>query len=60
MERESRGEWRRGWPLVLAAMLGIGFGPGLFQNVSSLFIDGVTREMVESHFKPVSNDLFFD
>ncbi|MGJ3627484.1 hypothetical protein AB5I41_11905 [Sphingomonas sp. MMS24-JH45] len=25
-------------------MLGIGFGPGLFQNVSSLFIDGVTRE----------------
>jgi MFS family permease len=44
MERESRAEWRRGWPLVLAAMLGIGFGPGLFQNVSSLFIDGVTRE----------------
>lgn len=44
MERESRGEWRGGWPLVLAAMLGIGFGPGLFQNVSSLFIDGVTRE----------------
>jgi enoyl-CoA hydratase/carnithine racemase len=23
-------------------------------------IEGVTREMVESHFKPVSNDLFFD
>ncbi|MDP1750688.1 MAG: enoyl-CoA hydratase/isomerase family protein [Reyranella sp.] len=23
-------------------------------------IDGVTRELVEEHFKPVSNDLFFD
>jgi enoyl-CoA hydratase/carnithine racemase len=23
-------------------------------------IDGVTREMVEAHFKPVANDLFFD
>ena len=23
-------------------------------------IEGVTREMVEAHFKPVSNDLFFD
>ncbi|WP_421998193.1 enoyl-CoA hydratase/isomerase family protein [Reyranella sp.] len=23
-------------------------------------IDGVTREMVEDHFKPVANDLFFD
>jgi len=23
-------------------------------------IDGVTREMVDAHFKPVSNDLFFD
>jgi MFS family permease len=44
MEKDSRAEWRRGWPLVLAAMLGIGFGPGLFQNVSSLFIQGVTRE----------------
>ena len=44
MEKDSRAEWRRGWPLVLAAMLGIGFGPGLFQNVSSLFIEGATRE----------------
>jgi predicted MFS family arabinose efflux permease len=44
MEKDSRAEWRRGWPLVLAAMLGIGFGPGLFQTVSSLFIDGVTRD----------------
>lgn len=31
------GEWRRGWPVVLAAMLGAGTGPGLFQNLSSLF-----------------------
>jgi hypothetical protein len=23
-------------------------------------IEGVTREMVEAHFKPVANDLFFD
>lgn len=38
MERTNRGaEWRHGWPLVLAAMVGIGFGPGLFQNLSSLF-----------------------
>ena len=44
MESEPRFEWRRGWPLVLAAVLGIGFGPGLFQNLSSLFLDGTTRE----------------
>lgn len=36
------GEWRSGWPVVAAAMIGIGTGPGLFQNVSSLFIDGMT------------------
>ena len=39
-----RGEWRRGWPLVLAAMLGIGFGPGLFQNLSSLFVTDMVTE----------------
>ncbi|KQT32109.1 hypothetical protein ASG29_09695 [Sphingomonas sp. Leaf412] len=44
MERETRAEWRRGWPLVVAAMLGIGFGPGLFQNLSSLFLSGMTTE----------------
>jgi predicted MFS family arabinose efflux permease len=38
------GEWRRGWPLVLAAMLGAGFGPGLFQNLSSLFLPGLERD----------------
>lgn len=36
------GEWRRGWRVVAAAMIGIGMGPGLFQNFSSLFIDGLT------------------
>lgn len=44
MESETRTEWRRGWPLVLAAVLGIGFGPGLFQNLSSLFLAGTTQE----------------
>ena len=38
-------EWRRGWPLVLAAMLGPGFGPGLFQNLSSLFLPGLERDL---------------
>jgi len=34
-------EWRHGWPVVLAAMLGSGFGPGLYQNLSSLFTPGL-------------------
>ncbi|VXC70996.1 MFS transporter [Sphingomonas sp. 8AM] len=34
-------EWRRGWPVVAAAMLGAGFGPGLYQNLSSLFTPGL-------------------
>ena len=38
------GEWRRGWPVVAAAMIGIGTGPGLFQNLSSLFIGGPVAE----------------
>lgn len=37
-------EWRRGWPVALAAMVGIGAGPGLFQNLSSLFVPGLVRE----------------
>jgi predicted MFS family arabinose efflux permease len=37
-------EWRRGWPLVAAAMIGIGTGPGLFQNLSSLFTTGMVDE----------------
>lgn len=40
----SATEWRRGWPLVGAAMVGIGTGPGLFQNLSSLFTPGMTAE----------------
>lgn len=49
MERHTHrpapaGEWRRGWPVVAAAMIGIGTGPGLFQNLSSLFITGPVAE----------------
>ena len=42
--RSGRAEWRRGWPLVIGAMIGIGAGPGLFQNVSSLFTPGMMEE----------------
>lgn len=41
---EHRGEWRNGWRVVVAAMIGIGFGPGLMQNLSSLFVPGLTTE----------------
>jgi MFS family permease len=49
MERNTHrpahaGEWRLGWPVVVAAMIGIGTGPGLFQNLSSLFIAGPVGE----------------
>lgn len=49
MERDTtrvaaRAEWRRGWPLVLGALIGIGAGPGLFQNLSSLFTPGMMAE----------------
>ncbi|MEH3047369.1 MFS transporter [Sphingomonas adhaesiva] len=49
MERDAnrvaaRAEWRRGWPLVLGALIGIGAGPGLFQNLSSLFTPGMMAE----------------
>lgn len=49
MERDAnrvtaRAEWRRGWPLVLGALVGIGTGPGLFQNLSSLFTPGMMAE----------------
>lgn len=37
------GEWRRGWPVVFAAMLGAGLGPGLYQNLSSLFTPGLEQ-----------------
>ncbi|MEH3101584.1 MFS transporter [Sphingomonas adhaesiva] len=40
----ARAEWRRGWPLVLGALIGIGAGPGLFQNLSSLFTPGMMAE----------------
>lgn len=38
------GEWRRGWPVVAAAVTGMGVGPGLFQNLSSLFTPGMAAE----------------
>ena len=48
MESENEaahgGEWRHGWRVVVAAMIGIGFGPGLMQNLSSLFVPGITAE----------------
>lgn len=34
-------EWRGGWSTVIAAALASGFGPGLFQNLSSLFTPGL-------------------
>lgn len=37
-------EWRRGWPLVAGAIVGSSAGPSLFQNLSSLFIPGLTAE----------------
>ena len=40
----GKGEWRLGWPVVAAAMIGIGTGPGLFQNLSSLFTPGMIAE----------------
>lgn len=39
------GEWRNGWPLVAAAMIGSGLGPGLYQNLSSLFLPGLVRDL---------------
>lgn len=38
-----RGEWGNGWRVVLAAMIGIGFGPALAQNLSSLFVSSLTN-----------------
>lgn len=38
------GEWRSGWPLVAAGMLAAAVGPGLFQNLSSLFTPGLEAE----------------
>jgi len=37
-------EWRAGWPLVLGGLVGMSAGPGLFQNISSLFIPGLIAE----------------
>ena len=37
-------EWRGGWRVVVAAILGAGLGPGLYQNLSSLFTPGLEAE----------------
>jgi predicted MFS family arabinose efflux permease len=37
-------EWRRGWRVVAAGMVGIGTGPGLYQNLSSLFTPGMSAD----------------
>lgn len=39
------GEWRQGWPLVVGAMIGIGTGPGLYQNLQSLFTPGMMADL---------------
>ncbi|WP_394647288.1 MFS transporter [uncultured Sphingomonas sp.] len=41
----TRHEWRHGWYVVLAAVVGSGAGPALFQNLSSLFIPGLTSDL---------------
>lgn len=41
---DERGEWRRGWGIVAGAMVGIGTGPGLYQNLSSLFTPGMLHD----------------
>lgn len=43
-EVADRSEWRHGWPVVAAGVVGIGCGPGLFQNLSSLFTPGMSAE----------------
>ena len=44
MSGERADEWRRGWPAVAACAIGIGTGPGLFQNLSSLFLPGLEED----------------
>ncbi|MEH3120895.1 MAG: MFS transporter [Sphingomonas phyllosphaerae] len=41
----NRHEWRTGWPIVLGAVVGSGAGPALFQNLSSMFVPGMTAEL---------------
>ena len=39
--RPQSGEWRDGWPVVLASAAMAGVGAGLYQNLSSLFMPGI-------------------
>lgn len=41
----NRSEWRRGWPVVVGAVVGSGAGPALFQNLSSLFVPGLIADL---------------
>ena len=38
---DGTGEWRRGWPIVAGAAAMFATGPGLYQNLSSLFMPGI-------------------
>ncbi|MFK3889982.1 MFS transporter [Sphingomonas sp. NPDC079357] len=40
----NHNEWRTGWPIVFGAVIGSGAGPALFQNLSSMFVPGMTGE----------------
>ncbi|QJQ31462.1 MFS transporter [Sphingomonas lacunae] len=37
-------EWRRGWPIVLTSMVGVGTGAVVYQYVASLFITALEAE----------------
>lgn len=44
LDNLSRAEWKRGWPVVLGAMICSGFGIPLFYFVFSLFVLPITKE----------------
>ncbi len=41
----ARREWRRGWPIVAGSAAMFATGPGLYQNLSSLFVPGLQDEV---------------
>ena len=38
---DGKHEWRRGWPIVAGSAALFATGPGLYQNLSSLFVPGM-------------------
>ena len=44
MTGAGRSEWRRGWPIVLTSMVGVGTGAVVYQYVASLFITALEAE----------------